>query len=140
MHTRPEKLYLTLFLVLISGYLWLGTVFLTNYSHSGDISGFCIIKYLTGIPCPACGSTRSVMALIGGDFSEAFFLNPSGFIIALIALALPVWMLWDYSTKNQSLYRFYCQAENVIRRPPVAATLIVLVIANWIWNIIKSLK
>lgn len=36
----------------------------------------CVFKRLTTIPCPSCGSTRSVVHLSHGDFLSAFVMNP----------------------------------------------------------------
>jgi len=36
----------------------------------------CVFRGLTGIPCPTCGSTRSLMHLSHGDILSAFFMNP----------------------------------------------------------------
>jgi Flp pilus assembly pilin Flp len=36
----------------------------------------CVFKALTGLPCPTCGSTRSITHLSHGDFSSAFVMNP----------------------------------------------------------------
>ncbi len=36
----------------------------------------CVLYGLTGIPCPTCGSTRSLVFLAHGDLSRALFLNP----------------------------------------------------------------
>ena len=57
----------------------------------------CPIRLLTGIPCPACGTTRSIGALCEGKFAESWSLNPFGIIIATAVL------LWaarlSYTTK-----------------------------------------
>lgn len=36
----------------------------------------CALHTLTGIPCFACGSSRAVIALAGGDWLRALALNP----------------------------------------------------------------
>jgi Protein of unknown function (DUF2752) len=35
------------------------------------LPAFCLFKAATGIPCPGCGVTRSIVALLHGDFSHA---------------------------------------------------------------------
>ncbi len=56
----------------------------------------CAFHALTGVPCPACGSTRAVLALLAGDPRAAFAFNPLvmlGIAAALsFALAAPVWL------------------------------------------------
>ncbi len=36
----------------------------------------CVFRTLTGFPCPACGSTRSLVHLAHGDIVHAFVMNP----------------------------------------------------------------
>jgi len=36
----------------------------------------CVFRGLTGIPCPTCGSTRSVVHLSHGDILSALAMNP----------------------------------------------------------------
>jgi hypothetical protein len=43
----------------------------------------CPFRSLTDFPCPTCGSTRMIEALLGGDFIEALSWNP----LVMIALA-----------------------------------------------------
>ncbi|WP_169311996.1 DUF2752 domain-containing protein [Pseudopedobacter saltans] len=98
-----------------------------------------MIKHLTTIPCPSCGATRSIISLTKGDFIDALKLNPMGYIIALIMLIVPIWTTTDILRKSNTLFDFYQKTETYIRKPKYAIPLIVLVIINWIWNIIKGL-
>ncbi|MDB4995314.1 MAG: hypothetical protein JWM74_2746 [Myxococcaceae bacterium] len=47
----------------------------------------CPIALVTGVPCPACGSTRSMRALVHLDFDEVVRFNPIA-PIAVLVLAL----------------------------------------------------
>lgn len=42
-------------------------VCLTAFSEIG-----CFSRYLLGVPCPACGMTRALLALLRGDIAAAF--------------------------------------------------------------------
>lgn len=60
------------------------------YSGGGHAS-FCLFKELTGIPCPACGTTRAVVSLLSGDMSNAFLYNPCAvLLVLLIAVQFPI--------------------------------------------------
>jgi hypothetical protein len=49
--------------------------------------GVCLFKWATGIDCPGCGITRSVMALLGGHWAESFRFHPAGpIVLAIVAL------------------------------------------------------
>jgi len=46
----------------------------------------CMFRKLTGLPCPTCGATRSVVHLVHGDISHAFIMNPLAAAGVLIAI------------------------------------------------------
>ena len=46
----------------------------------------CPFRRLTGIHCPGCGGTRSILALIRGDFLEAIHDNPAGPMLVLVVI------------------------------------------------------
>jgi len=48
----------------------------------------CLLRKFTGIPCPTCGSTRSLAAWVQLDLEQALLFNPLFF---LVCLALMIW-------------------------------------------------
>ena len=50
----------------------------------------CPFHWATGLPCPGCGLTRSVVALAHGDLAGALFFHPLGPLVAagLVAAAM----------------------------------------------------
>jgi hypothetical protein len=99
----------------------------------------CMMKYVTNIPCPSCGSTRSVLSLLHGNFIQALNINPLGIIIAVIMLIAPIWIFFDVVTHKKTLLDFYIQTEAFLKKPKIAISLVLFVLINWIWNIIKEL-
>jgi hypothetical protein len=59
----------------------------------------CPFHALTGMPCPGCGSTRALVALVGGDFAAALGWNPVAALAILggwtVAAIAPLWVLLD---------------------------------------------
>lgn len=49
----------------------------------------CPFKAIFGVPCPGCGTTRALVALLKGNFGDAFHINPLG-IFATIAIIIYV--------------------------------------------------
>ena len=50
--------------------------------------GFCPFRLSTGLPCPACGLTRSVVALVHGDLGASLYFHPLGLATVLVFVAL----------------------------------------------------
>ena len=50
----------------------------------------CPLRTITGIPCPLCGMTRGVTALVHGDVGHALFLNPGSLLVVALAVLLIV--------------------------------------------------
>ena len=70
---------------------------------------FCILKILTGFPCPGCGMTRAVFLMLTGHFSESFAMHP---------LALP-WIL---------LGIYFCICRYILNRKPKGAAAIAMIL------------
>lgn len=132
-----NKLYLFLFTACIFGYVWIYYNLLKTNLDSGITA--CYFKNLTSLPCPSCGSTRSIISIFNGNFIQALQINPLGFLVFVIMLILPIWILFDLILKRDSFYIFYKKFEQKLRKPIFYIPLITLVIINWIWNINKAL-
>ena len=138
MTINRNKLYSILLIACLAGYVWVYFNITENWVENNAVE-VCLIKHATNIPCPSCGSTRSVISLAQGDFLKAFQTNPLGYLAALIMLLAPFWVLADIVSKRSTLYNFYRKVEEHIRKPGLAIPLGLLVIVNWIWNISKGL-
>ncbi|WP_088893259.1 DUF2752 domain-containing protein [Leptolyngbya ohadii] len=70
---------------------FLGAVF---YNHGYRISWLvCPLRSLTGIPCPFCGMTRSLMAAARGNFVEAIDYHAFGvLLVGVLLLAVLHWL------------------------------------------------
>ena len=133
-----NKLYLIIIIACVAGYIWLYFGLSQEYAVSMPIE-VCLIKHITNIPCPSCGSTRSILSLTKGNFNEALGINPMGFLIAIIMFLSPLWIIADIATKKNTLFNFYQKIETYLKRPQLAIPVIFLVFINWIWNITKGL-
>jgi hypothetical protein len=134
-----NKLYLFILFACFIGYGWL--LFSLQHEHEIQRQEFtvCLFKKVTTVPCPSCGTTRSVIQLSHGNFLSAIFINPFGIIVGLIMIIAPLWISYDFIQKKETFYTAYLKIETVLRKRKVAIVLIVLVIVNWIWNINKNL-
>lgn len=74
-----EKLWLSVNLAAtILGFLWL---------RWGLPLPECVFARWTGLPCPSCGGTRALKALLNGEWATAFLFNPL-LVIGLISSSL----------------------------------------------------
>jgi hypothetical protein len=132
-----NRLYLLLFLALLAGYSYV--LYISRMNVHNHLFTPCIFKNVTGIACPSCGITRSVLSLANGSATAAFQVNPLGLIVAAIMAIAPFWLLYDTVLKKETLYKSYKKTEILIRTKKVAIPLITLIIINWGWNIYKGL-
>lgn len=133
-----NKLYTFISVLSLLGYAWLGY---QTYSEkqSSSIGQICMFKATTTLPCPSCGSTRSVIAIFQGNLLQALYFNPLGFIIVIGLLILPLWIISDVLLKKDSFFKFYIQFEKWVVKKPMAISLITIILLNWVWNIYKDL-
>jgi hypothetical protein len=132
-----NKLYILLSTACILGYIWLAITINRHTSGRPDLD-VCLFKHLTTLPCPSCGSTRSIMALLNGDIAGSLFWNPFGLIVFVVLVASPVWIFYDMITRKTTLFCFYLNVEHFINQKRVAIPAIILVLVNWLWNIYKG--
>ncbi len=52
----------------------------------------CLFKRATGLPCIACGMTRSVCAVAKGEWGASLAHHPAGWLAALGALGGAIWL------------------------------------------------
>lgn len=94
----------------------------------------CPLKELTGWPCPTCGATRALFALLRGDVTAALAWNPA--VVALAGL-YTVFALYAIVTLAFGLPRLRVIASDADRGPARwmvgAATL-----SNWLYLILAA--
>jgi Protein of unknown function (DUF2752) len=133
-----RKLYIVLAALSLAGYVWLGWNFIEGSAHSA-VPSVCLFKEVTGLPCPSCGTTRSLLLLIHGRFLESFMMNPFGILLAVALTVVPLWIMADTLSSSESFYRRYVQIEQILMRNKLLAACAVAIVAlNWFWNITKG--
>lgn len=134
---KQSKLYLFILIACFIGYSWL--FFSLHHQIQSNESTVCFFKKVTDIPCPSCGTTRAILEIAKGRFLDSILLNPFGILVALIMLVCPIWIMFDYTFKKDTFYKFYKKTELFLSKRIIAILMIILIIANWIWNINKNL-
>jgi hypothetical protein len=87
----------------------------------------CVFKDLTGVPCPTCGATRSVVHLAQGEFFSSFSMNP---LVSLCFVIAALAFFYSMITLIARIPRIGVilsdKEKNIVRFGTVA-----LVMANW---------
>ncbi|MFN8522077.1 MAG: DUF2752 domain-containing protein [Chloroflexota bacterium] len=98
----------------------------------------CPFRVLTGLPCPGCGMTRSVVAALHGDLSTSLFYHPLGPVMLALALLLAavdvyLWLRPGLGPVPQprGLQRIDWLMSAAVRGPAVWV-LLALVIGTWL--------
>lgn len=69
-------------------------------------SSGCLFYWLTGMPCPACGGTRALLALAHGDFFQSISWNP-GLWLGMLAYLLVRLFKSGVGAKRNALFAGY---------------------------------
>lgn len=118
---RPPWPFWALGIVLLWSGLGAGAVFLSYYLNYPV--QLCLIKNLSGFPCPTCGFTRGALSFLEGHFFQGWLYNP---------LLFTVLGLFFFSLLCRTILacgiRFHLTK---VERLCAWATAMVLVLINW---------
>jgi hypothetical protein len=133
-----RRVYTFYILFLLISVFWTGlhvVFFRENASHFK----VCLFKNITGIPCPSCGITRSLICIFQGKFGEAMLLNPLGYLAGVVLLILPFWLILDGICKNNTLFLFHRMMESLFRKYWISIPFGTIILIIWIIQINKTL-
>jgi len=91
----------------------------------------CAFKGLTGLPCPTCGATRSIMHLAHGGVSAAIAMNP---LIAFSFMAAILYLLYSLVSIAADAPRLHVALTNS-EKNAVRIGALGLVLINWTYLI-----
>jgi len=134
-----NRLYSLITLTCFAGYAWLYIDQSGFTIGKNDDVNLCAVRNIAGIPCPSCGSTRSVISIFQGHFLQALYFNPLGFVLAFVLIAAPLWIAYDFLKNKNSLFNFYYSTETFLKQKKVAIPALAILLLNWIWNIYKGI-
>lgn len=134
--TAKKQFYIYTSLLAAGSWAWLGY----SAAKPDSQATICLFRNLCRLPCPSCGITRSVHALLHNSWREAFAINPLGYVAILLLCIMPLWIIADAGCRSASCYRFYHKGESWLKtRPGVMIIFFGLITVNWAWNIFKHL-
>jgi len=120
--------------VILFGSLWL---LQRLHFDFGLLFGPCGMKQRTGLPCPTCGMTTSVVAFSRGDLLTAFYVQPAAAFLcsALVVTAFFAFLAGVFGVYFRVLDRLW--TEIGIRRLVVG--LLVILAAGWAVTLARAL-
>ena len=117
-------------------YAYLAIIIMAGYA----LSVFpCIFHTITGYPCPACGTRRALLILLNGNIYDSILVNPYGLLLVLLTAIYLTGMTIDFIRKKDQFQSWLTRAERHLMNKYILASIILLTILNWIWNIHKGL-
>lgn len=133
--TASQRFYLLISLLFCGGAVLF--LFDTPFSPSGPHT-LCLFRNLTGIPCPGCGMGRGIDHLLHLQFGEAIFMNPLCILVFPAIILTVSWMVRDFFSGDESLFRFYLKSDKYFSSHKAAmAVLFIMIAGTWLWNIFK---
>ncbi|HYA85860.1 MAG TPA: DUF2752 domain-containing protein [Nitrospirota bacterium] len=96
-----------------------------------SIAPSCVFKNITGIPCPTCGTTRSVVYLAQGKIATAYAMNP---LAATVLIAAVLYFFYSVITLIFNLPRLGF-ILNHREKIAVQTTAIMLLLVQWAYLI-----
>ncbi len=132
---RSRNLYRLFGTLSVASITWLGW----NISNpASDLPG-CLFRLVTGIPCPSCGITHSMMDIVQLRFSDAIYDNILGFPATIMLAIVPLLIITDIAFRKQYFIICYRRMESVLQRNSLLAGLLVILVAlNWAYLIIQQ--
>jgi len=75
----------------------------------------CLLRELTGLPCPGCGITTSLLALARGDVMAAAAANPAGVGVAalLVGQALLAGLILSAGTPASAGFSWFRRLDRI---------------------------
>jgi hypothetical protein len=114
---------------IIYGLIALLALFAARFLPILELAPACAFKALTGLPCPTCGSTRSIVHLSHFRFFSSLAMNPLLFVSFLAAV---VALLYGVITLVFGLPRINVMLSDREKDRVRAAALLVLLF-NWLY-------
>lgn len=97
----------------------------------------CFLKSITGFPCVTCGTTRAFLLLIKGEIYKSLLMNPLGLVLFIGTVSFLFLLIYDYFIGTKILNKLIEKVKLLQLNNRIIILLFLLLLLNWIWNVIK---
>ena len=112
---------------------WLWVLYNLQYKQSNGFSP-CLFSNAVGLPCPSCGTTRGIVAILQGDLYAVSQFNALSYVAVIALVVFPIWLIADLVRNRPTIHNAYVALEHFgKRRPAFWFIILTLIAANWIW-------
>lgn len=111
--------------IIAGGYLFL---YLISVFDSGYGSTLCLIKNITGYPCPGCGMGRASIELFKGNIAQSLHFHLWAIPLNVALIISFFWLLRDVVKNSDSFFKAMSRPISL----KILALIFILVIFNWI--------
>ena len=126
---RLQRVKFPIRLSILIAFLFLARVLAMRSEGFSTGPSLCLFRNVTGLPCPFCGSTRSVGHILQGELSAALQSNPLGYF----GLAFIILLLLSPSTVKKTSDYLAKKWWTLTQRNQILIT-VGLVVLAWVMN------
>ena len=124
-------------------YLWWvrAKILATDISGATDLPDLlvCPINSVTGIPCPSCGTSRTILQILEPDLIQSSLFNPLGIIVLTAVVVLPIWTLRDLIRGERSMYLTAGTGEQLLQSNRILRyALLALIATIWLGLVLQG--
>jgi hypothetical protein len=97
----------------------------------------CGFKQRSGLPCPTCGITSSVLSFVQGRIFEAFYIQPAGALFCVLAVVGG--FLAFLTAVFGVYYRFLKRFFDKVRTGYLILGIIIIIAVGWLVTLVRAL-
>ena len=106
------------------------SLFVVQLQSSLDsVPHVCLVQAIGGFPCPGCGMTRSVFAVLIGDLGHAWQMNPAGPLLCFAVISqMPLRLLALTGLMNSK--------SAILASRGMTAVILAVLFLNWLRHVL----
>jgi len=126
--------------ICISILICIGVLYVSLFSffelNKSNIN-FCLLKSITGFPCPTCGTTKDFYLLLDGEIYKSLLMNPLGLVVFVGSVSFIFLLFFDYFVGTKIVNNLIDKTKVLPLNHKIVISVFLLLLLNWIWTVIK---